>query len=772
MHQSTIVGTLPIANGGAEAPVTVPRHRAVPGDRKLGVLLVGNFLSGSVGTRGACEELALRLSGLDWLRVLTTSTKAARLPRLADMLATIWLRRHEFEVAQVDVYSGPAFLWAEACCLALRRLGKPYILTLHGGNLPAFSRERAGRVRRLLQSAAVVTTPSEYLRDQMSPYHADLRLLPNALDLSAYQYRLRSKPQPNLIWLRAFHEIYNPDMAPRVLQILAKDFPDLKMIMVGPDKGDGTLARTQKLAAELGVLDRLTFAGRVPKSDTPQWLDKGDIFLNTPNVDNTPVSVLEALACGLCIVSTNVGGIPYMLKDQSDALLVPPGDAPAMAAAVRRILTEPGLAGTLSGAARAKAEQHDWQTILPQWETLLNAVAQRAVVAAPREVPADSAAPAEGKRRVAKKRRCYFIGTPIGDLSIMKQFVALANDLARRGHQVIILAPHRRIELENHHTNPAIYIWPSERPTKWRDAWFFYKLARQFRPDCVVASYAAVNIMTLVGWLARVPQRVTWYHTLSNQIDLDLKTPGWRMKLLRARKRLVYRLATYIVPVSRAAQDDVGQLYNQPESKLRVFLNAVADPLPAGGADAGNGAADTLVCIARFSPSKGQDVLIRALTLLKAKHPQVTLEFLGDGPAGESYKQLARELGVADQCRFLGAVGHDEVLRRMRSATATVLPSRNDNCPLVTIESLAVGTPVIASRVGGIPEVVRDGVDGFLAPPDDPQALAEKLDEVLSNPALLQKLRANARAGFLSRLELRQAVTEQADWLESISRKP
>jgi len=107
----------------------------------------------------------------------------------------------------------------------------------------------------------------------------------------------------------------------------------------------------------------------------------------------------------------------------------------------------------------------------------------------------------------------------------------------------------------------------------------------------------------------------------------------------------------------------------------------------------------------------------------------------------------------------------------MRSATLTILPSRCDNCPLVIIESLAVGTPVIASRVGGIPEVVRDGIEGFLVPPDDPPSLATKLSHVLSDPVLLQQMRANARQRFLSQFEQRRAVEAQADWLESILRR-
>ena len=129
------------------------------------------------------------------------------------------------------------------------------------------------------------------------------------------------------------------------------------------------------LALKLGVLDRVICPGQVLKDEIPHWLHQGDIFLNTTRVDNTPVSVLEAMACGLCIISTNVGGIPYMLEDEYDALLVPADDHAAMAKAVQRLLTEDGLAERLSGNARRKVEQFDWSNILPRWERLLTGVA-------------------------------------------------------------------------------------------------------------------------------------------------------------------------------------------------------------------------------------------------------------------------------------------------------------------------------------------------------------------------------------------------------------
>jgi len=223
----------------------------------------------------------------------------------------------------------------------------------------------------LLTGAAVVTTPSRYLLREMAPYRSDLRLLPNPLDLSAYPFTCRRHPDAELVWLRAFHRIYNPLMAPRVLAELASSYPNARLTMVGPDKGDGTLDQTRQEAEALGVADRLVIRGPIPKSQVPELLASADIFLNTTDVDNAPVSVMEAMACGLCVVSTDAGGLPDLLDDGRDALLVKRDDAPAMAAAVAKILEDTALAARLSENAHLKAETSDGSRVFPQWEALL-----------------------------------------------------------------------------------------------------------------------------------------------------------------------------------------------------------------------------------------------------------------------------------------------------------------------------------------------------------------------------------------------------------------
>jgi glycosyltransferase involved in cell wall biosynthesis len=356
-------------NGGVEVSAESREEdqgiRGARREQRPGLLMVGNFLSGSLGTRFVCEDLALRLSGAGW-EVYRTSERVSRLMRLGDMLATIWGERRKYDVAQVDVYSGSAFLWAELSCGLLKRLGKRFVLTLHGGNLPEFGKRHPRRVRRLLRSAAAVTAPSEFLRERMAPYCAGLELVPNPLDVGRYEFRARREVNPRLLWLRAYHRIYAPEVAVRVVAALKEEFPGVRLAMIGRDAGDGSREEVIQLGARLGVL----------KVEVPQKLQEGDVFLNTARVDNTPITVMEAMACGLPVVSTNAGGVPNLVKDGSEGLLTRPDDVEGMAKAVRRVLREHGLGERLGRAGRKKVERFDWGVVLPQWESILERVAR------------------------------------------------------------------------------------------------------------------------------------------------------------------------------------------------------------------------------------------------------------------------------------------------------------------------------------------------------------------------------------------------------------
>lgn len=335
-----------------------------------GILMVGNFLPDAANYGTVGREIAKRLAETGW-KVWVTSKRMARIPRLLDMMSTTWRRRAQYQVAQVDVYSGPAFFWAETVARLLRRVGRPFVLTLHGGGLPEFARAYPGRVRKLLASAAVVTSPSPFLREHLRAYREDIRVIPNAIDVAQYAFREREQPRPELLWLRAFHSCYNPTMAVHVTRRVRDRNDSARLRMVGPDKRDGSLDECLKVRTQLKLEREVDFPGPVPKSQVGAILESADILLNTTDYDNTPVSLVEAMACGLCIVTTNVGGIPFLVRHEREALLVSPRDPSAMADEVCRLLGDRELASRLSRSARREAERYDWSSVLPQWDSLL-----------------------------------------------------------------------------------------------------------------------------------------------------------------------------------------------------------------------------------------------------------------------------------------------------------------------------------------------------------------------------------------------------------------
>jgi len=376
----------------------------------------------------------------------------------------------------------------------------------------------------------------------------------------------------------------------------------------------------------------------------------------------------------------------------------------------------------------------------------------------------------EGVRFMEKQMRskCFFIGIGLYPGAVPRHFMALGRELARRGHKVVILSWPPRAEIENHDGNPAVWSWPSPRPTRFKDARFLHKLTRQYRPNCFIANFGAQNVMTLVGAVCRVPVRFCWHHTLADAIALDGGGLRTRQRFQMLRKSCLLRLATHIVANSKASADDAKMMYGVPDRKCRVFHFSLPDPR-AGANDLNGFQADRhLVCVGRLAGCKGQDVLVKAAAKLKNQGVQFVLQFIGDGPMAGSLRTLASDLNVADRCQFLGNLSHEAVLQHMARSTATVVPSKSEAFGLVCVESLAVGVPVVASRVGGIPEIIRDGLDGFLVPPSDPGALAEKLALLLSDSTLRRTMRRNARERFLSTFEQQHVITQQADWFEQI----
>ena len=338
---------------------------------RLRLCFVGPMLGVNPGWVTSQGEILAGLLHEAGYPVLATSHIPARLPRLADTLRSLVAWRKEIDLVIHQVYGGNGFAIADVASALCRQLGLRQVGVLHGVALPELAQKKQRLVRGVLGRLTAVVAPSPYLAHvfgQFPELAARIHVIPNVLDIEAYPYRHRPTIAPRLLWMRTFQELYNPQMAVDALVELRQTHPAATLTMAGQEKG--LQATIMAHAAALGLSEAVRFAGFLGPEAKAHEFAAHDIYLNTNHVDNMPVSVLEAGAFGLPVVATAVGGIPHLLRDGQTGLLVPDGDATAMAEAVRRLLSEPGLAAALSANGRQLAESCGWPRVRAQWESL------------------------------------------------------------------------------------------------------------------------------------------------------------------------------------------------------------------------------------------------------------------------------------------------------------------------------------------------------------------------------------------------------------------
>jgi glycosyltransferase involved in cell wall biosynthesis len=337
------------------------------------ITYIGNFLSRHGLNPTYSESLVPQLAGQNY-SIRVASRRLNPFLRMADMVLAVLSTPGQNACVILDLCSGPrAFPAADLVARICDLTGKPYVVVLHGGTLPHLLKTSRRRLLRLLQRAQRVVSPSKYLAETFAG-HVDVEVIPNAVNIENYPFRHRTSLQPNFLYLRAFHRNYGPITAIKAFSIVRQQYPNARLMMVGPEI-DNVLGECQLLVTELGLQGHIEFLDRVPKTKIPELGSRCDIFINPTFVDNTPVSVVEAMAMGMCLIATNVGGLPYLLEDGQTALLVQPGDERAMASAMLRLLRDPELACSLSERARATAEAMDWSSVIPKWVQVINGAA-------------------------------------------------------------------------------------------------------------------------------------------------------------------------------------------------------------------------------------------------------------------------------------------------------------------------------------------------------------------------------------------------------------
>ena len=296
-----------------------------------------------------------RLLGVKYLRTFVTQLwywpLLVRELRRADVV-------HAFAASYTSFLLAPL-----PAVIIAKLLGKPVVLNYHSGEAPDHLRRSAVARFVLRRLVDVNVVPSPFLRDVFRSFEIEADVVPNIVDLQQFTYRVRDPLRPRLLCTRNFEPLYNLSCVLRAFAKIQVHYPAATLTLVGSGSQDITL---REEAAALRV-ENVTFAGRVAPSEIHRYYANADIYVQAPSIDNMPLSLLEAFASGLPVVSTNVGGVPSMLRHRIDGLLVAEKDADALADQVIQLLVDPALARRLTESAYRTLGAYEWTGVRNGW---------------------------------------------------------------------------------------------------------------------------------------------------------------------------------------------------------------------------------------------------------------------------------------------------------------------------------------------------------------------------------------------------------------------
>lgn len=289
------------------------------------------------------------------------------------------------------------------------------------------------------------------------------------------------------------------------------------------------------------------------------------------------------------------------------------------------------------------------------------------------------------------------------------------------------------------------------------------RLVRFLRRERIDIVHTHIFDPSVVGLLAatvaKVPVRVMTRHYSDYHTRIH---KSWHVRL----DQLCTRLAHRTIAVSQHTADHMISAEGAPRAKVVTVLNGVdfsrfpaAPVTPELRREFGAENAHLLVVPARLHPEKGHSVLFRVLPQLRASLPTPLVVVLaGSGPFEARYRGEVASLGCADIVRFAGF--REDLPSIIRAADLVVLPSVAEAFGLVAVETLYLGTPVISTTAGGIPEIVDDGVDGLLVAPGDSEALRRAVERVLTDSALRERLTGSGRNKVLARFQFSRMMRQ------------
>jgi glycosyltransferase involved in cell wall biosynthesis len=595
-------------------------------------------------------------------------------------------------------------------------------LSMTSATFDQFERERSRSVRVRMMRAArnwslrrarAVTVPSRYLCGVVERWLGGTprpTLIYNRVKVKDVPTDRRNRGDDlQVVFVGRLVEHKRIDV---VLEGLSRtDRPRLEVVGDGPDR-----ERLRRRAEELSLGDRVEFTGALDHDTVVKRLAAADLLVIASEYEGLPHVAVEALACGTPIASVDVGGVREVVAHGTNGLIVESRTPDAFASVFRLLQDDGMLRRRLAASTRTTAARWRFERTVDELESLFRTV-------------------------IRQKPRAVFLGKveiddPVPETSL-KRLRVIGTWFAAK---VLADGVPRRRDVGG--TRVLTFPWT------------------RFGPLSSVAYYALGPLVAV--WLAahRGPSVVVCqspFEAFGCVIARRCVPPGLRPLLVvevhgdwRASSRYYGgRLRTWIGPIA----DRVAVWTLRRADRVRVISDWLADRVREAGF---RGALDQFPtftdytafleaplrpppdepCVAfvgSASPVKGLDVLLVAWAHAARAVPGARLSIVGGGPLLDAARSQARRLGFDSRVAFLGPLSSDGVREVLDRSTCLVLPSRSEGMGRVILEAYLRARPVIATAVGGVPELVEEGRSGFLVQPDDPNALSNALIRMLSN---------------------------------------
>lgn len=323
----------------------------------MNILLVCNYKPGVGGISGQVEILQRKLRSEGHTADIF-STKASVLKRLL-LLRKLRKVARKHDVLHIHCCSGWGFLPAVVGVTVGRQLKKRVVLTYHGGGGERFFDKHSCLVRHYLMRTDTNIVLSGFLAKVFDKYQLPYAITPNIIELDESHYRERKEIKPHFICIRAHEPLYNIPCILRAFQKVLTEIPEATLTLVGSGSEHEVLMAIVKEME----LKNVSFTGRVDNKEIYQYLDMADIMLSAPKVDNMPVSLLEAMNAGLLVISSDVGGVPYMIEDNKTGYLFPSDDSDALASLMIQAVQQPSESTSIIRNAHQAVDAYRWENI-------------------------------------------------------------------------------------------------------------------------------------------------------------------------------------------------------------------------------------------------------------------------------------------------------------------------------------------------------------------------------------------------------------------------